>query len=173
MTSILRFIANTLFSSLTLLYWQTKNWLFFFLFRVDGEVKHCVINKTPTGYGFAEPYNLYNSLKELVLHYQHTSLVQHNDSLNVTLAYPVYAQQRRWRSSYSELFGFFLKKRFDNIEASGERRLLSALLKNLSCSIKAICLQMGLELSFTAAVGEITVLSCERMFLIWSAFFFN
>lgn len=63
--------------------------------RVDGEVKHCVINKTATGYGFAEPYNLYGSLKELVLHYQHTSLVQHNDSLNVTLAYPVYAQQRR------------------------------------------------------------------------------
>ncbi|XP_053709925.1 phosphatidylinositol 3-kinase regulatory subunit alpha isoform X1 [Synchiropus splendidus] len=62
---------------------------------VDGEVKHCVINKTPTGYGFAEPYNLYGSLKELVLHYQHTSLVQHNDSLNVTLAYPVYAQQQR------------------------------------------------------------------------------
>uniref|UniRef100_A0A3Q3K8C9 Phosphoinositide-3-kinase, regulatory subunit 1 (alpha) n=1 Tax=Monopterus albus TaxID=43700 RepID=A0A3Q3K8C9_MONAL len=62
---------------------------------VDGEVKHCVINRTPSGYGFAEPYNLYSSLKELVLHYQHTSLVQHNDSLNVTLAYPVYAQQRR------------------------------------------------------------------------------
>uniref|UniRef100_A0A3Q2NRW1 Phosphoinositide-3-kinase, regulatory subunit 1 (alpha) n=1 Tax=Fundulus heteroclitus TaxID=8078 RepID=A0A3Q2NRW1_FUNHE len=62
---------------------------------VDGEVKHCVINKTPSGYGFAEPYNLYGSLKELVLHYQHTSLVQHNDSLNVTLAYPVYSQQRR------------------------------------------------------------------------------
>uniref|UniRef100_A0A3Q3EL75 Phosphatidylinositol 3-kinase regulatory subunit alpha n=1 Tax=Kryptolebias marmoratus TaxID=37003 RepID=A0A3Q3EL75_KRYMA len=58
-------------------------------------VKHCVINKTPSGYGFAEPYNLYSSLKELVLHYQHTSLVQHNDSLNVTLAYPVYGQQRR------------------------------------------------------------------------------
>lgn len=33
----------------------------------DGEVKHCVINKTLTGYGFAEPYNLYSSLKELVL----------------------------------------------------------------------------------------------------------
>lgn len=62
---------------------------------VDGEVKHCVINKTPTGYGFAEPYNLYGSLKELVLHYQHTSLVQHNDSLNVKLTYPVYAQQMR------------------------------------------------------------------------------
>ncbi|KAM3868219.1 phosphatidylinositol 3-kinase regulatory subunit alpha-like [Diretmus argenteus] len=62
---------------------------------VDGEVKHCVINKTHTGYGFAEPYNLYGSLKELVLHYQHTSLVQHNDSLNVTLAFPVYSQQKR------------------------------------------------------------------------------
>uniref|UniRef100_H3D7G8 SH2 domain-containing protein n=1 Tax=Tetraodon nigroviridis TaxID=99883 RepID=H3D7G8_TETNG len=49
----------------------------------------------PHGYYFAEPYNLYSSLKELVLHYQHTSLVQHNDSLNVTLAYPVYAQQKR------------------------------------------------------------------------------
>lgn len=62
---------------------------------VDGEVKHCVINKTSTGFGFAEPYNLYGSLKELVLHYQHTSLVQHNDSLNVTLAFPIYSQQRR------------------------------------------------------------------------------
>lgn len=72
-----------------------KAFLSSLLTRVDGEVKHCVINKTATGYGFAEPYNLYGSLKELVLHYQHTSLVQHNDSLNVTLAYPVYAQQRR------------------------------------------------------------------------------
>ncbi|XP_055776446.1 phosphatidylinositol 3-kinase regulatory subunit alpha-like [Salvelinus fontinalis] len=62
---------------------------------VEGEVKHCVINKSHTGYGFAEPYNLYGSLKELVLHYHHTSLVQHNDSLNVTLAYPVYTQKRR------------------------------------------------------------------------------
>lgn len=69
--------------------------LFLFFCSVDGEVKHCVINKTPTGFGFAEPYNLYGSLKELVLHYQHTSLVQHNDSLNVTLAYPVYAHPRR------------------------------------------------------------------------------
>lgn len=58
----------------------------------DGEVKHCVIYSTARGYGFAEPYNLYGSLKELVLHYQQTSLVQHNDSLNVTLAYPVHAQ---------------------------------------------------------------------------------
>lgn len=60
--------------------------------RVDGDTKHCVIYRTATGFGFAEPYNLYGSLKELVLHYQQTSLVQHNDSLNVRLAYPVHAQ---------------------------------------------------------------------------------
>ncbi|XP_037553804.1 phosphatidylinositol 3-kinase regulatory subunit gamma [Nematolebias whitei] len=59
----------------------------------DGEVKHCVIYSTPRGFGFAEPFNLYGSLKDLVLHYQHTSLVQHNDSLDVRLAYPVYAQE--------------------------------------------------------------------------------
>uniref|UniRef100_A0A673WJG7 Phosphatidylinositol 3-kinase regulatory subunit gamma n=1 Tax=Salmo trutta TaxID=8032 RepID=A0A673WJG7_SALTR len=59
---------------------------------VEGEVKHCVIYSTQRGYGFAEPYNLYSSLKDLVLHYHQTSLVQHNDSLNVRLAYPVYAQ---------------------------------------------------------------------------------
>ncbi|XP_030647250.1 phosphoinositide-3-kinase, regulatory subunit 3b (gamma) isoform X5 [Chanos chanos] len=58
---------------------------------VDGEVKHCVIYSTPRGYGFAEPYNLYSTLKDLVLHYHQTSLVQHNDSLNVRLAYPVYS----------------------------------------------------------------------------------
>nr|XP_014354565.1 PREDICTED: phosphatidylinositol 3-kinase regulatory subunit gamma-like [Latimeria chalumnae] len=62
---------------------------------VDGSSKHCVIYKTATGYGFAEPYNLYASLKDLVLHYKHTSLVQHNDFLNVTLAYPVRAQPPR------------------------------------------------------------------------------
>uniref|UniRef100_A0A672IJ37 Phosphatidylinositol 3-kinase regulatory subunit gamma-like n=1 Tax=Salarias fasciatus TaxID=181472 RepID=A0A672IJ37_SALFA len=56
---------------------------------VDGDSKHCVIYKTATGYGFAEPYNLYSSLKDLVLHYKNVSLVQHNDQLNVNLAYPV------------------------------------------------------------------------------------
>uniref|UniRef100_A0A8C6SIU8 Phosphoinositide-3-kinase, regulatory subunit 2 (beta) n=1 Tax=Neogobius melanostomus TaxID=47308 RepID=A0A8C6SIU8_9GOBI len=59
---------------------------------VDGDVKHCVIYKTATGYGFAEPYNLYSSLKDLVLHYKNVSLVQHNDHLNVTLAYPALAR---------------------------------------------------------------------------------
>ncbi|KAI1230503.1 hypothetical protein IHE44_0009963, partial [Lamprotornis superbus] len=64
----------------------------FLIREVDGDTKHCVIYKTATGYGFAEPYNLYASLKDLVLHYKHTSLVQHNDSLNVTLAHPVLSQ---------------------------------------------------------------------------------
>ncbi|XP_058148772.1 phosphatidylinositol 3-kinase regulatory subunit beta [Dasypus novemcinctus] len=58
---------------------------------VDGDTKHCVIYRTASGFGFAEPYNLYGSLKELVLHYQHASLVQHNDALAVTLAHPVRA----------------------------------------------------------------------------------
>uniref|UniRef100_A0A8C9W644 Phosphoinositide-3-kinase regulatory subunit 2 n=1 Tax=Scleropages formosus TaxID=113540 RepID=A0A8C9W644_SCLFO len=74
---------------------QTQKGSFACSVVVDGDVKHCVILKTGTGYGFAEPYNLYSSLKELVLHYKHTSLVQHNDSLNVTLACPVFTQQPR------------------------------------------------------------------------------
>ncbi|KAM6948774.1 LOW QUALITY PROTEIN: phosphatidylinositol 3-kinase regulatory subunit beta [Aplochiton taeniatus] len=61
---------------------------------VDGDAKHCVVYKTATGYGFAEPYNLYSSLKDLVLHYRNASLVQHNDHLNVTLAFPVLAQNQ-------------------------------------------------------------------------------
>lgn len=63
---------------------------------VDGDVKHCVIYRTSTGYGFAEPYNLYSSLRELVLHYRHTSLIQHNQQLNVTLAWPAFSQQSSW-----------------------------------------------------------------------------
>lgn len=60
---------------------------------VDGVVKHCVIYRTPSGLGFAEPYNMYPSLRELVLHYRHTSLIQHNQQLNVTLAWPALSPQ--------------------------------------------------------------------------------
>ncbi|XP_068445784.1 phosphatidylinositol 3-kinase regulatory subunit gamma-like isoform X3 [Clinocottus analis] len=60
---------------------------------VDGDVKHCVIHRTATGFGFAEPFNQYPSLRELVLHYRHTSLIQHNQQLNVTLAWPALSQQ--------------------------------------------------------------------------------
>ncbi|XP_069558469.1 phosphatidylinositol 3-kinase regulatory subunit gamma-like isoform X1 [Brachyistius frenatus] len=72
---------------------QTQRGSFACSVVVDGDVKHCVIYRTETGYGFAEPYNLYSSLRELVLHYRHTSLIQHNQQLNVTLAWPALSQQ--------------------------------------------------------------------------------
>ncbi|KAK5930635.1 hypothetical protein CgunFtcFv8_026855 [Champsocephalus gunnari] len=72
---------------------QTQKGSFACSVVLDGDVKHCVIYRTSTGYGFAEPYNLYPSLTELVLHYRHTSLIQHNQQLNVTLAWPALSQQ--------------------------------------------------------------------------------
>ena len=41
------------------------------------------------GYGFAEPYNVYSSLMELVLHYANNSLEEHNEKLKTTLKFPV------------------------------------------------------------------------------------
>lgn len=61
----------------------------------NGTVNHCIIYETERGYGFAEPYNIYESLKALVLHYYQNSLEEHNDSLNTTLAYPVFAENAR------------------------------------------------------------------------------
>ncbi|KAK9507473.1 hypothetical protein O3M35_007325 [Rhynocoris fuscipes] len=61
----------------------------------SGTVNHCIIHETERGYGFAEPYNIYESLKALVLHYQQNSLEEHNDSLTTTLAYPVFAERRQ------------------------------------------------------------------------------
>ncbi|XP_066997352.2 phosphatidylinositol 3-kinase regulatory subunit alpha isoform X2 [Anabrus simplex] len=60
----------------------------------NGTTNHCIIYETDRGYGFAEPYNIYDSLKLLVLHYAQNSLEEHNDSLNTTLAYPVFATPR-------------------------------------------------------------------------------
>ncbi|XP_050530482.1 phosphatidylinositol 3-kinase regulatory subunit gamma-like isoform X1 [Daktulosphaira vitifoliae] len=57
----------------------------------NGIVNHCIVYRTPKGFGFAEPYNIYSSLKDLVLHYSQTSLEEHNDSLNTMLAYPILA----------------------------------------------------------------------------------
>ncbi|XP_061588920.1 phosphatidylinositol 3-kinase regulatory subunit gamma-like isoform X1 [Cololabis saira] len=59
---------------------------------VNEEVKHCMIYSTPHGYGFAEPYDIHCSLKELVLHYRLHSLAQHNDALDVRLSHPVHAK---------------------------------------------------------------------------------
>jgi phosphoinositide-3-kinase regulatory subunit alpha/beta/delta len=61
----------------------------------NGTVNHCIIYHTENGtFGFAEPYNIYKSLKELVVHYSINSLEEHNESLQTTLKIPydVYAQ---------------------------------------------------------------------------------
>lgn len=62
-------------------------------FRCNGLLNHCIIYETERGYGFAEPYNIYESLKSLVLHYAQNSLEEHNDSLTTTLAFPVLASR--------------------------------------------------------------------------------
>lgn len=52
-------------------------------------VNHCIIYQTEHGtFGFAEPYNIYKSLKDLVLHYSINSLEEHNESLQTTLKIP-------------------------------------------------------------------------------------
>lgn len=58
----------------------------------ENSIEHCIIEKTLQGYGFAEPYNIYASLAELVAHYSQHSLVEHNEALNTTLARPVGSQ---------------------------------------------------------------------------------
>lgn len=55
-----------------------------------GNISHCIIYDTDRGFGFAEPYNIYNSLKSLVLHYAQNSLEIHNDSLKTTLEHPIF-----------------------------------------------------------------------------------
>ncbi|XP_020283755.1 phosphatidylinositol 3-kinase regulatory subunit alpha isoform X3 [Pseudomyrmex gracilis] len=57
----------------------------------NGTVQHCIIYATERGYGFAEPYNIHESLKHLVLHYAQNSLEEHNECLTTTLAYPAFA----------------------------------------------------------------------------------
>ena len=52
-----------------------------------GTVHHCRIERTVHGYGF-EPYKIYPTVKDLVLHYAHNSLVDLNDTLDTTLRMP-------------------------------------------------------------------------------------
>lgn len=59
----------------------------------NNNIYHCIIYKTEKGYGFAEPYNIYGSLKALVLHYALNSLEVHNDSLTTTLSTPIFATE--------------------------------------------------------------------------------
>ncbi|KAJ6216857.1 hypothetical protein RDWZM_008014, partial [Blomia tropicalis] len=57
----------------------------------DSKVYHCLIIKTERGYGFSEPYDIHQTLTNLVLHYSQTSLEEHNDNLTTTLKYPIFA----------------------------------------------------------------------------------
>ncbi|XP_072402257.1 phosphatidylinositol 3-kinase regulatory subunit alpha-like isoform X1 [Diabrotica undecimpunctata] len=59
--------------------------------QCNGGTNHCIINETQKGLGFTEPYNIYPTLKDLVLHYATNSLEIHNDLLNTVLAYPIWA----------------------------------------------------------------------------------
>lgn len=70
--------------------------------KANDTVNHCIICQTENGtFGFAEPYNIYKSLTELVLHYSTNSLEEHNESLQTTLKIPlkVYLQSRESSSS--------------------------------------------------------------------------
>lgn len=62
-------------------------------------MNHCIIYETPRGYGFAEPYNIYESLKSLVLHYSQNSLEEHNDVLTTTLAHPVLEGRYKYKAN--------------------------------------------------------------------------
>ncbi|XP_068916831.1 phosphatidylinositol 3-kinase regulatory subunit gamma isoform X4 [Tenebrio molitor] len=59
----------------------------------NGTTNHCIINVTKRGLGFAEPYNIYPTLKDLVLHYATNSLEIHNDFLNTVLAHPIFKKE--------------------------------------------------------------------------------
>lgn len=59
----------------------------------NNNIYHCIIYKTEKGYGFTEPYNIYGSLKALVLHYALNSLEVHNDSLTTKLSTPIFATE--------------------------------------------------------------------------------
>ncbi|CAH1121068.1 unnamed protein product [Ceutorhynchus assimilis] len=70
---------------------STNNHNYVLVVVCKGAPNHCIINKTNKGYGFTEPYNIYNSLVDLVLHYATNSLEIHNDVLKTVLKYPVFA----------------------------------------------------------------------------------
>lgn len=71
-------------------------------------VNHCIIHQTERGFGFAEPYNIYVSLKNLVLHYANNSLEEHNDTLVTTLKYPIHyilRQQQQQQQQQQQSIG--------------------------------------------------------------------
>ncbi|XP_053202066.1 phosphatidylinositol 3-kinase regulatory subunit alpha-like [Panonychus citri] len=75
----------------TFLIRKSRNGQFALSIMVDSKICHCLINKTPQGFGFAAPYYTHPTLKSLVLHYRQTSLQEHNEMLHTTLAFPVFS----------------------------------------------------------------------------------
>ena len=59
------------------------------MYRCRGSVGHCKVLKQESGYGFADPYFIFPTLKDLVNHYHRTSLAEHNNDLDICLLYPV------------------------------------------------------------------------------------
>ena len=55
----------------------------------SGQIVHCLIYHHDGNYGFAEPYFIHRTLKDLVLHYRERSLDEHNDELDTTLLNPI------------------------------------------------------------------------------------
>lgn len=72
----------------------------------NNTTNHCIIYETAHGFGFAIPYNVYQTLLSLVLHYAHSSLEEHNDQLPTTLKYPVLSTfVQTWEDQQSLLIG--------------------------------------------------------------------
>lgn len=70
----------------------------------NGTVNHCIIFETEHGtFGFAEPYNIYKSLKDLVVHYSINSLEEHNEALQTTLKIPFHLYAQSSSSSMSNV----------------------------------------------------------------------
>lgn len=64
-------------------------------------IGHCKILRKNGNFGFADPFIIHSSLSELVLHYQKTSLSEHNEHLDVTLKYPLKATEVSDDSHYA------------------------------------------------------------------------
>ena len=72
-----------------LIRWSSGKQQYALSIKCGNEVGHCLIFSGAHGFGFAEPYNIYATLLDLVLHYAVNSLEEHNDRLKTTLMFPV------------------------------------------------------------------------------------
>lgn len=54
---------------------------------------HILIHRSERGFGFTEPYLLFRTLNDLVVHYASHSLEEHNPHLTTTLAHPLHGPQ--------------------------------------------------------------------------------